>query len=144
MKTRKPPFTEATDGTSALALALLAVGLSGLLLAACGGGDSEAAPQMFDADGNPVAEGAGESSRSEFAAPDFEIALFENDNHGQGETFRLSDAQGRPVILNFWFPSCPPCVAEMPDIDAAFKAHKSDGIEVVGIQLVGLDTGPSH
>ncbi len=123
-------------GVTWLGLAVLGT----FLLAACGGGDSEAAPQMFDADGNPVAEGAGESSRSEFAAPDFEIALFENDNHGQGETFRLSDAQGRPVILNFWFPSCPPCVAEMPDIDAAFKAHKSDGIEVVGIQLVGLDT----
>ena len=123
-------------GTTWLGLAVLGT----FLLAACGGGDSETAPQMFDADGNPVVEGVGESSRSEDAAPDFEIALFENENHSQGETFRLSDAQGRPVILNFWFPSCPPCVAEMPDIDAAFNAHKSDGIEFVGIQLVGLDT----
>ena len=123
-------------GTTWLGLVVLGT----FLLAACGGGDSEAAPQMFDADGNPVAMGAGESSRSEDAAPDFEIALFENQNHRKGEVFRLSDAQGRPVILNFWFPSCPACVAEMPDIDAAFNAHKSDGIEFVGIQLVGLDT----
>jgi hypothetical protein len=43
LKTRKPPFTETTDGTWALALALLAVGLGGLLLAACGGGDGEKA-----------------------------------------------------------------------------------------------------
>ena len=95
---------------------------------------------MFDASGNPIEKGADEGSRSEDAAPDFEIALFENENHSKGEVFRLSEVQGRPVVVNFWFPSCPPCVAEMPDIDAAFKAHKSDGVEFVGVQLVGLDT----
>ena len=123
-------------GATWLGLAVLGT----FLLAACGGVDSEASAQMFDADGNPMEKGVEETRRSEDAAPDFEIALFENQNHAKGEVFRLSEAQGRPVILNFWFPSCPPCVAEMPDIDAAFKAHKPDGIEFVGIQLVGLDT----
>ena len=40
-------------------------------------------------------------------------------------TFSLSDLQGKPVsnanlqgkvsFINFWFPSCPGCVSEMPD-----------------------------
>ena len=128
-------------GATWLGLAVVAT----LLLAACGGDgdgdDVEAASQMFDASGKPIEKDeTTEKRRSEDAAPDFEIALFENENHSKGEVFRLSEAQGSPVVVNFWFPSCPPCVAEMPDMDAAFKAHKSDGIEFVGVMLVGLDT----
>ena len=76
---------------------------------------------------------------AEDLAPDFQLTLFENENHAKGDTFVLSEADG-PVVVNFWFPSCPPCVAEMPDFEAAFQAHKDDGIRFVGVQLLGLDT----
>ena len=36
------------------------------------------------------------------AAPDFELTLFETANHEAGETLRLSDLRGRPVVVNFW------------------------------------------
>ncbi len=73
-------------------------------------------------------------------APDFELVLFGNEDHEAGETIRLSEFAGKPVVLNFWFPSCPPCVAEMPDFETAYQEFKDDGVEFIGIQLVGLDS----
>ena len=73
-------------------------------------------------------------------APDFELTLYETETHQAGETLRLSDLKGKPVVLNFWFPSCPPCVAEMPEFERVFQNHKSYGLEFIGVQLVGIDT----
>ena len=73
-------------------------------------------------------------------APDFELVLFQTANHDAGDKIRLSQFRGQPVVLNFWYPSCPPCVAEMPELEEAFQKNKSDGVEFVGVQLVGLDT----
>lgn len=72
-------------------------------------------------------------------APEFEIELFSNANHQAGESLKMSDLKGRPVVLNFWFPSCPPCVAEMPDLQKSFERHNGD-VAFVGVQLIGLDT----
>ncbi len=73
-------------------------------------------------------------------APDFELVLFGNNDHQPGETIRLSQFEGQPVVLNFWFPSCPPCVAEMPDFETAYQKFKGDGVQFIGVQLVGLDS----
>jgi thiol-disulfide isomerase/thioredoxin len=76
---------------------------------------------------------------SESSVPDFEITLFANSDNEGGEILKLSDLEGRPTVVNFWFPSCPPCVAEMPDIESVYQKHK-ENVEFVGIQLVGLDS----
>ena len=73
-------------------------------------------------------------------APDFELTLYETETRQAGETLRLSELEGKPIVLNFWFPSCPPCVAEMPEFERVFQNHKSYGLEFIGVQLVGIDT----
>ena len=73
-------------------------------------------------------------------APDFELTLYETETRQAGEMLRLSDLEGKPVVLNFWFPSCPPCVAEMPEFERVFQNHRSYDVEFVGVQLVGIDT----
>lgn len=73
-------------------------------------------------------------------APDFTLTLYGTETRQAGETLRLSDLKGKPVVLNFWFPSCPPCVAEMPELERTFQNHRSYGVEFIGIQLVGIDT----
>lgn len=83
---------------------------------------------------------ASEESAPSDPAPDFELTLYETETRQAGETLRLSDLKGKPVVLNFWFPSCPPCVAEMPEFERVFQSHKSSGVEFVGVQLVGIDT----
>ena len=60
--------------------------------------------------------------------PDFEVTLFD------GSPFRLSDEVGqRAVVLNFWFPSCPPCRAEMPGFQAAWEQVQGDDILFLGL-----------
>lgn len=83
---------------------------------------------------------ADDSSSDADSAPDFELTLYANAEHQAGDTIKLSQFDGEPVVLNFWFPSCPPCVAEMPDFEKAYQKHKGDGLKMIGVQLLGLDT----
>ena len=73
-------------------------------------------------------------------APDFELTLYGTNDREAGDTLRMSELKGRPVALNFWFPSCPPCVAEMPAIEEVYQSHKEYGVEFIGVQLLGIDT----
>lgn len=114
---------------------------------ACTGGEAApAAPAALAGLAAPAAPSLGSNETSPAAerpadlAPDFELTLFGNANHEAGETLRLSDLRGRPVVLNFWYPSCPPCRAEMPDLEQAFQTYRGQGVEFVGIEELILDT----
>ena len=50
-----------------------------------------------------------------------------------GQPFRLADLHGRPVILNFWGPSCVPCRSEFPLLEAKQTQLAGDGLQIVGI-----------
>ena len=54
--------------------------------------------------------------------------------------FDLAELAGQPVVVNFWFPSCPPCRAEMPDLQEAYTEFKGRGVQFVGIQQLGIDS----
>jgi thiol-disulfide isomerase/thioredoxin len=51
------------------------------------------------------------------------------------DTLRRSDLQGRVVLLNFWATWCPPCLAEIPELNALHNALTEDGLTVVGVAL---------
>lgn len=52
-----------------------------------------------------------------------------------GKTLAMSSFQGRPLVINFWATWCPPCVEEMPLIDAFYRENSSKGWQVVGLAI---------
>ena len=50
-----------------------------------------------------------------------------------GDTVQLSDYTGKVVLINAWATWCPPCVAEMPDLQAFYRQHQNDPFIILGI-----------
>jgi len=50
-----------------------------------------------------------------------------------GEPFDLAAYAGRPVIVNFWGPSCVPCRDEFPLLLAKLEEHADDGLAIIGV-----------
>jgi peroxiredoxin len=63
------------------------------------------------------------------APPDFEAT------DASGASFRLSDYQGKVILLNFWATWCRPCKEEIPWF-VEFQHHHADhGFAVIGVSL---------
>jgi peroxiredoxin len=52
-----------------------------------------------------------------------------------GALVRLSDLRGQPVWLNFWGSWCPPCRAEMPELQAAYETLQPRGVVMLGVSI---------
>ena len=50
-----------------------------------------------------------------------------------GQMQALRQYQGRPVLVNFWATWCPPCVRELPLLDALARQHPQ--VQVLGIAV---------
>jgi cytochrome c biogenesis protein CcmG/thiol:disulfide interchange protein DsbE len=50
-----------------------------------------------------------------------------------GAPFDLATYAGRPVIINFWGPSCVPCRDEFPLMLAKLEEHADEGLAIVGV-----------
>jgi thiol-disulfide isomerase/thioredoxin len=79
-----------------------------LALAACGRGGAPGAP--------------------EHAAP------FDLERLGGGRA-RLEDYRGKLLLIDFWATWCPPCVLEIPEIDAFWREHRERGVDVLAIAV---------
>lgn len=60
-----------------------------------------------------------------------------------GQPFDLAALRGRPVIVNFWGPSCEPCKREFPLLAARAAAHAGEGLVIVGV-LMGDPVEPAR
>jgi cytochrome c biogenesis protein CcmG/thiol:disulfide interchange protein DsbE len=52
-----------------------------------------------------------------------------------GMPLDLTAYRGRPLILNFWGPSCVPCRDEFPLFKQELLAHAADGLAIVGVLM---------
>lgn len=124
-------FSEGTILRKIPFLFALLVALAALTLVAC---KDMPAPATAGTATTPITSPAGK------AAPDLVIATFSNENYTVGQQISLASFAGKPVVLNFWYPSCPPCAQEMPHFKSTYQAYREQGVEFIGVQLVGLDS----
>ncbi|NBC97214.1 MAG: redoxin domain-containing protein [Deinococcus-Thermus bacterium] len=73
-----------------------------------------------------------------FEAPNVEMVAYQGEEVLGGERSRLHDVlgQGRPVVVNFWAASCPPCREEMPGFQRVYDELGDDYV------MLGIDIGP--
>jgi len=60
------------------------------------------------------------------AAPGFHLLGLE------GQTIRLEDFRGRPVLINFWATWCVPCRKETPDL-VTLQAEWGETVQILGV-----------
>jgi thiol-disulfide isomerase/thioredoxin len=60
-------------------------------------------------------------------APSFTVASLD---HGPSA---LAAYRGRVVVMNLWASWCPPCRAEMPDLQRLYDAYRSRQVVVLGV-----------
>ena len=125
--------------------AFLLAGLA-IILAACGG-SSDVVGNTPTATESPSAGGAGDKIESISAgiqvdmpdekdlAPNFSIILYQGEEELGAKELDLAQLRGNPIVLNFWAGLCPPCRAEMPDLQVFHDAFKDRAT------LIGIDVG---
>lgn len=59
-----------------------------------------------------------------FAAPDL-----------QGQVWNEQQLQGKVSLLNFWFPSCPGCITEMPKLVRLAQDYRNTDFQIIGIAV---------
>lgn len=66
-------------------------------------------------------------------APEIDLQTLE------GKPLKLSDLRGKIVILNLWATWCPPCRAEMPDMQDFYEANKEKGVAILSVNLTSTE-----
>lgn len=63
-------------------------------------------------------------------APDFELETMD------GDPIRLSELEGEKVMVNFWATWCPPCRAEIPDLQ---EFYEDTDINILAVNLTNTE-----
>lgn len=53
----------------------------------------------------------------------------------EGNSISLKDYRGQVVLINFWATWCPPCRAEIPDLQSTYLERREDGFVVLGVNV---------
>ncbi len=110
---------------------LVLIGLFGMTIWGLLGFESENTngnnPESISAD-SKIEIGVHEGNK----APDFLLESVE------GHQVKLSEFEGKIVLLNFWASWCPPCRAEMPHMQDFYEQHDTK-VEVVAVNLTSAE-----
>lgn len=57
----------------------------------------------------------------------------------QGAPLSVQQYRGKPLLINFWATWCPPCVEELPMLNAFFRQNRANGWQVLGLAVDRVD-----
>lgn len=81
--------------------------------------------QMFRPQGG--SSGTGPAALQGQVGPSFPVAAL------SGSTSGLDAYRGKIVVMNLWASWCPPCRAEMPDLQHLYQAYEARNVVVLGV-----------
>lgn len=91
---------------------IIALFLSGLLLAACSSVSDTTTPS------SESSSDSSSSAVSQASALDFTVKDVD------GNDVNLADYQGKKVYINFWATWCGPCIREIPELEEVYQEYK--------------------
>src|SRR5262249_33682651 len=72
---------------------------------------------------------AAEPPKSVYGSYDFTLTSID------GEPVKLSDYQGKVLLVNFWATWCGPCVVETPSLVRVYHKYRDRGFQVIGVAM---------
>jgi len=73
--------------------------------------------------------GKGEVETMEGGAPDFTLPAVD------GSMVKLSDYEGKVIMVDFWATWCPPCQEMLPVLSKLHKRFSMEGLVILGVSL---------
>ncbi len=73
--------------------------------------------------------------------PDFTLKLYQGYEYDGKSEIKLSELQGKVVVINFWASWCKPCEQEAAELEQAWEKYKPGG-QVVFLGVDYVDTEP--
>jgi cytochrome c biogenesis protein CcmG/thiol:disulfide interchange protein DsbE len=132
MQKETPPTTTRRRLPRSVALPLIAAAAFAVAYLATRPLGGEPQPSFFVIDSAAPGVQVGQIAPGTFEAPASPALVLTDLN---GAPVALRDFAGKPLWIIFWKTACDPCEAEAPDVAAAYAAHRSDGLVVVGIDV---------
>ena len=77
--------------------------------------------------GGGTSQSAGPAALTGRQAPSFSVPQLD------GAPSELAAYRGRVVVMNLWASWCPPCRAEMPDLQRLYETYRSKNLVVLGV-----------
>jgi len=102
---------------------------SAFLFVACSNSNSQSNKKPSESSASSTAGTSANDNPELQEAPNFTLTKM------NGESFTLSEHEGKVVVLNVWATWCPPCRKEIPDFIEIQEDMRDDGVLFVGVSV---------
>jgi len=58
-----------------------------------------------------------------------------------GDPIPITSYQGHPVLVNFWATWCPPCRAELPELQRLYERYARRGLKIAAVNVNRTSSG---